>query len=60
MLGFFILPFVVILVKLLNDEGVIKVFKTAVTERMNELKKDKDSVSSETAAETQQNPGSSQ
>lgn len=59
-LGFFILPFVVILIKLLNDEGVIKVFKTAVTERMNELKKDKDSVSSETAAETQQNPGSSQ
>lgn len=43
-LGFFILPFIVILVKLLNDEGVISVFKTAVSEKLaaknNEKEKD--------------------
>lgn len=30
-LGFFILPFIVILIKVLNDEGVISVFKKAVS-----------------------------
>lgn len=33
-MGFFILPFAVILVKVLNDEGVISVFKKAVSERI--------------------------
>jgi len=41
-LGFFILPFVVILIKVLNDEGVISVFKSAVSERFNAGKKPAD------------------
>lgn len=59
-LGFFILPFVVILVKLLNDEGVIRVFKTAVTERMQELKKDREDTAEDGVSSSEQNQESSQ
>ncbi len=33
-LGFFILPFIVILIKVLNDEGIINIFKKEISEKI--------------------------
>ena len=53
-LGFFILPFAVVLLKVLNDEGVISLFRTAVKERVRS-KTEADNIADAVPAENGQN-----